>query len=271
VIRFPWVAAGLMAAAAPASLAATPPAHCPISTDASAPADSLPHVAAVLKRGGSLDILAVGAGSVTGAPAPSQGPAHNSPILGPNGFLGQVARDLNAGAPGLHTALTLRGGRGLTAAAQLDIIRAALGQHHYQLVLWQTGTLDAVQAEPADRFYQTLADGADAVAGAGADLVLIDPQYSRFLSANTDINPYLAAMEAVGALPDVMLFHRYDLMHDWEDSGLIDLEDADAADRPATAARLHACLAAALAHSLLPGQGSADAPASEPGPPALPR
>jgi len=270
VIRFPRLMAGLILASlapqaahaagpVPPVSPAAPVTPCPTGEAGAADAP-LPGLAGAVRHGGTLDILAVGAGPASAAPEHGQALPPGVAGLGPGSFLGQVAQDLETGAPGLHTSLTIRGGRGLGAPDQLNIIKAALAQHHYKLVLWQTGTLDAVQAAPADSFYQALADGADAVSSAGAELVLVEPQYSRFLSANTDIGPYLAAMEAAGALPNTLLFHRYDLMHDWEESGLIDLEDAAPADRLATATRLHACLAEALARALLPGYAGRSGP-----------
>ncbi|MEJ0046721.1 MAG: hypothetical protein WDN04_11880 [Rhodospirillales bacterium] len=104
---------------------------------------------------------------------------------------------------------------------------------------------------PPDDFYEALADGAAAAGNAGADLVLIDPQYSRFLEANANLQPYFSAMQAVGALSGVVLFHRFDIMRDWAGEGSIDLERTKKADRPAAATRLHACLGRELARMLV--------------------
>ena len=120
-------------------------------------------------------------------------------------------------------------------------------------MLWLTGTVDAVNSVPPDDFYEALADGAAAATNAGADLVLIDPQYSRFLEANADLEPYAIALRAVGALPGVALFHRFDIMKGWADDGAIDLERTPKADRPAAAARLHVCLGRELARMLVQG------------------
>ncbi len=53
------------------------------------------------------------------------------------------------------------------------------------------------------------------------------------------------------AMPGVVLFHRFDLMRDWAESGALDLERADPAGRPAMSVRLHACLGGAMAHMLM--------------------
>jgi len=222
---------------------------CPPPVEDEPDAGELAHLGPALKPGAAFNILAVGVGADVAPVSASSG------VVAP-GFFSQLSHALDAAIHGVHLVVTARGGRGLLAPVQLDIIRAALKQHAYQLVLWQTGTVDAVQDEPPEEFYQALADGADAVAAAGADLVLVEPQYSRFLEANADLSPYLSAMQEVSAVPGRLVFHRYELMHDWEDAGLIDLEHAAAADRPAVAGRLHACLAGELAHVLLTGAAS---------------
>jgi hypothetical protein len=236
--------AAMLLFAAQAHAAATP-AACPPPSDAEPVSESLPHLAAALKLGSTLEILAVG----TVAALPSVAPASTNST----GFIPLLAHDIEAAAPGLHVAITLRGGRSQDASAQLELIRSALKQHRYTAVLWQTGTFDAVRSEPADIFYQALSEGADLASQAGADLILVEPQYSRFLEANADLSPYLSAMQAMDAAAATLVFHRYELMHDWADSGLIDLEHADRADRPAVAAQLHSCLAAELSRAILSG------------------
>jgi hypothetical protein len=226
-----------------AAYAAPPASTCPPAAEEQADAGALPHLGAALKPGATINILAVGAGA-------DMKPASTGT---PSGFFSQLSRALEANVQGLHAVVTARGGRGLLAPMQLGLIRTALSQHPYQLVLWQTGTIDAVQDEPPEDFYQALTDGADTISRANADLVLVEPQYSRFLEANADLSPYLSAMQAAGAEQGRLVFHRYALMHDWEDADLIDLEHASLSDRPAVAARLHACIATELARALLRG------------------
>jgi hypothetical protein len=244
VIKAVSLAAVLLAA--PVARAAAPTAACPPAVEEEPDAGALPHLGAALKPGATINILAVGAGGDVKPVAAGGAPA-------PAGFFNQLTHGLESAVHGLHASVTVRGGRGLMAPQQLDLIRGSLQLHGYQLVLWQTGTIDAVEDEPPEHFYQTLQDGADAVAAAGADLVLVEPQYSRFLEANADLSPYLSALQEVASAPGTLVFHRYALMHDWEDAGLIDLEHAALADRPAVAARLHACLAAELARYLITG------------------
>lgn len=251
---------------------------CPPPLEQELDAAPLPHLAVGLRPGQVMEVLVIG--SATGL-APQAGPREETkpppappksggkpggvaPIPAapvapqPAGFPWQMARALETSVSGLRVNLTVISERGRSAEDMLERLQAELGRHPYRLVVWQTGTVDAVNAVPPGDFYETLADGAAAVAASGADLVLVDPQYSRFLQANANLSPYLEAMQAVSALPGVVLFHRFDLMHAWADAGAIDLEHARRADRPAVATRLHACLGRELARLLVSEVGAAN-------------
>ena len=235
---------------------AAPAPVCPPAGGAVLDPAPLPHLASALRPGGTLNVLAVGSATVFGpqtAAAADLAPAHGTPAptTSQTGFPWQMAHALENAVHGLHVAVTVTGGHGLTAEAMLAKLRAELARHTYRLVIWQTGTVEAVNMIAPEDFYQTLVDGAASVAAAGADLLLVDPQYSRFLEANANLAPYAQAMQAAGALPGVVLFHRFDLMRDWADDGLLDLERAAPADRAAMAVRLHACLGRAMARTLM--------------------
>ncbi len=210
---------------------------------------SLAQLAAAVSAGGTVDILAVGSattvGSVTntGEQSASQGGA----------FPWHMVRALHAALPSVEFRLTVRGGRGMTAEEMLPLIDAALKQQRYPLVLWQTGTVEAVRGLQPDGLLDVLHTGAEHVRTAGGDLVLIDPQFSRFLRANTDLDPYESVMQQVATMPGVALFHRFDLMRTWANDGRIDLERAPKAGRDKALEELNACLGKALARFVLNG------------------
>jgi hypothetical protein len=254
--------AALFASLTMARAAPAPAPSCPAEDDVGLAAAQLPALAAALKPGRTVNILAVGStvfGPQASASAEMSTPlGAPPPAPSPTGFAWQMAHTLEAAIKGLHVTFTFTGGHGLPADALLQRMRTELAHHSYQLVIWQTGTVEAVDMTPPEDFYQTLTDGAAATNAAGADLVLVDPQYSRFLEANANLVPYLEAMQAAGALPGVVLFHRFDLMRDWAESGELDLERAAKTDRPALAVRLHACLGRALARSLIADVAAAE-------------
>jgi acyl-CoA thioesterase I len=267
MIRIALMALALAGAPSAAWAASLP---CPAAADFDADGLSLPRLAALLKPGATLNMLAIGSGAAPLPASPLPGVVKSGPATGkagakpvsaapapgpaaPAGLPWQVAHALEAAVNGLHVGVTEVGHRGMSAEEMLGPMHDALAKKQYRLVLWLTGTVDAVNSVPPDDFYEALADGAAAVTNAGADLVLVDPQYSRFLEANANLEPYVTALRAVGALPGVALFHRFDIMKDWADDGAIDLERTPKVDRPAAAARLHACLGREMERMLLQG------------------
>ena len=81
--------------------------------------------------------------------------------------------------------------------------------------------------------------------------MLVDPQFSRFLHANADLDPYDQTLQQIAAQPGVILFHRFDLMRYWSGEGQIDLERTPKSQRVQTVEALHACLGARLADLLI--------------------
>jgi acyl-CoA thioesterase-1 len=240
---------------------------CAAPAELTADVSAMKQVAANLKPGGTLNILTIGSatvfspveslqpGSVTGmALGIGSGPRPGPPASASDtAFPLQMATAMRQATPGSTVSVVVKGGRGMPATEMLDILHTELAAHHYQLVIWQTGTVEAVRNVPASAFYQTLSDGAAAIAKAGADLVLVDPQFSRFLHANVDITPFEQAMQQVAAQPGVMLFHRFDLMRHWANEGQIDLERTPKGKRLKAVEALHACLGESLARMVAAG------------------
>lgn len=250
------------------AMALTPLSLCQAPDETAGTAASMPQVAAVLHPGALLDILAVGSATMFG-PEASLAPgtimsqalgdstkASNQPKLftGPaseHAFPLQMVKALQSSVPGLEVKMTVRGGRNLLATDMLDLIRVELASHHYDLVVWQTGTVEAVRNVSPGEFGQTLSEGAELITAAGANLVLVDPQYSRFLQTSSNLEPYELGLQQVTAMPGVVLFRRYDLMRAWTNEGQIDLERTPRTDRKKVIETLHTCLGVHLARLIL--------------------
>jgi hypothetical protein len=157
--------------------------------------------------------------------------------------------------PALRFNLTVKGGRSMTAEAMLPILLQELAAHPYDLILWQTGTVEAVQGLRPDVLRGVLQEGASAVERVHADLVLIDPQFSRFLRANADLSPYETVLQQMASAPGVTLFHRFDLTQLWVNNGQVDLERVNRDQRDRTISLLNTCLGQALARFVLSGAG----------------
>jgi hypothetical protein len=237
----PIVAALALALAAFAPAPASAEQGCPSAEAAGEPDEKLDHVASALAKGGPIEVLAVG----------SPGPAGPEGQPQPASLAAKFADALSAQAGGAEVRMRTVGGRGQGVADTLAAVTSALAARHADLVVWQAGTVEAVKGLPPDEFSDALAEAAARVTEADADLVLVDPQYSRFLRANADVEPYEEALRVTAALPSVLLFRRFDVMHEWVDADAIDLERAAKADREALVRHLHGCLGDALATFVL--------------------
>ncbi len=226
------------------------PAQCGASDDIAATTAALPRVAASLRPGGVLDVLVVGSAPMFGRSPP----ALRTP--GVVAFPWRMAEALQAAVPKLTVNITVRGGHGATADEMAIMIRDALAAKSYALLVWQTGTVEAVKNLPPDDFVEALMEGVDAATAKGTDVVLVDPQYSRFLQAHADVEPYERALEQVAAMPNVELLRRFDLMHRWADDGQIDLEHTEGEERRPLLDLLHKCLGAYLGRLVLTGARS---------------
>jgi acyl-CoA thioesterase I len=236
----------------PGSAWADMPLACDMPAELTTPAEKLAHVADALAKSHALDILALGSGSTVGDSGASAGPAlaYHAPEAA---YPFKMLAALQAMRPADRFRITVKGGRNMTAETMLPILQEALAAQHYDLVLWQTGTVEAVHGLRPDSLHGVLDEGAEAAAKAQADLVLIDPQFSRFLRANADLSPYQTVLQQMTALPDVTLFHRFDLTQNWVNNGQIDLERVTRDARDQTILLLNTCLGEALARYILAG------------------
>lgn len=217
------------------------PVVCPSSADVETPDQPLDHLATAVKSGAPLEVLVLGSA--------------NTVASGKAGYPYAMVQELAAALPHTTFRLTVQGGRGLTAADLLDDLRVALKRQHIPLVIWQTGTVEAVRGIRPEELRDVLEDGATLIDAQGGNLVLMDPQFSRFLRANTDIDPYERAIAAAAELPGANLFRRFDLMHSWAEDGTLDLERTAAAEQSAVVSLLNRCVGRALARFVLNGVG----------------
>ena len=112
------------------------------------------------------------------------------------------------------------------------------------LVIWQTGTVDAIRSIDPDEFRSALDEGVIALQKAGADVVLMNLQYSPRTETMISVPPYLDNLRVVAQEHDVPLFDRFAIMQQWNDQGDFDLFSASHGLE--LAERVHDCLGRAL-------------------------
>ncbi len=197
----------------------------------------LPKVTEAVKNGRPLTILVVGSRSSTiAASADSAYPA-------------KLQAALKEKLPSIEINLSVELQPGKTAEETDTTLVKLVEAKRPTLVIWQTGTVDAMRSVDPDDFRGAVGDGIAALQKAGADVVLINLQYSPRTETMISVPPYLDNMRVAAQQHDVPLFDRFGIMRHWNDAGDFDLFST--VHGPDMAKRVHACLGRALSKFVL--------------------
>jgi hypothetical protein len=223
-------------AAAPAATAL--PAACVLPSYLLATDSQLHKVADVVKDGKPLEILVVGSRSTTiPYSEDSSYPARMQEIL----------KEKLPPSAAVHVSVEIQGKK--TAEEVAATFVKLMEAKRPTLVIWQTGTVDAIRSIDPDDFRGAVTDGVAALQNAGADVVLMNLQYSPRTETMISVPPYLDNMRVVAQEHDIPLFDRFAIMREWNDQGQFDLFSP--ARGPELAKQVHDCLGRALAQFVI--------------------
>lgn len=208
------------------------PAACEVPDSLLSSESALPKVAEAVKAGHPLDILVIGSRSST--INTSDGTA----------YPGRLQAMLRERLPGVEVNLSVELQVKKTAEEMASSFAKLVEAKKPTLVIWQTGTVDAMRSVDPDDFRSAVDDGVVALQNAGADVVLINLQYSPRTETMISVPPYLDDMRMVAQQHDVPLFDRFAIMRQWNESGSFDLFSASHGLE--LAKRVHDCLGRAL-------------------------
>lgn len=227
------IALALILMAVPASAEDPPPASCEVPAYLLTTESKLPKVAEAVKTDQKLDILVIGSRSATiGAPDGS-------------GFPGRMEAALREKLPSVTVNVTLQLQIKKTAEDVAKEFGQLLEGKKPTLVIWQTGTVDAMRSVDPDDFRTAVDEGVAALQKTGAEVVLMNLQYSPRMETMITTTPYIDAMRVAAQDREVPLFDRFAIMHLWNETGRFDLFSA--ARGPEMAKRVHDCLGRSLA------------------------
>lgn len=205
----------------------------------------LPRVAAALRAGRPLRIVAFGSSSTEGIGASS--PAASYPS--------RLEADLDTALP-TAVAVANRGRGGENTVAMMRRLPGIIARRP-DLVIWQTGTNDALGGLPLDEFIALTRAGIASMRRAGIDVMMVEPQLCRAMQAKPGAWRYRDAVRAIGADLHVPVIRRYDLMREWLADGEATRAQLMARDGLHMADKGYALLAREIARAIL-----ADADAS---------
>ena len=117
------------------------------------------------------------------------------------------------------------------------------------LVVWQSGTFDAIRRVEPDDFRAALDGGVEALHKGGADVILMNMQYSPRTDIMLPLGPYADIMRVVAQQHEIPLLDRFAIMRHWSDTGAFDLYAAGKDN--VLAQRVHDCIGRGIASMII--------------------
>jgi lysophospholipase L1-like esterase len=182
---------------------------------------SLPHVAHKLAAGGPVVIVAFGSSSTAGY-------GTSSPeFTYPNRLAAQLRRKY----PTADITVINRGHGGDDAPEMMQRLQTEVIDMHPDMVIWQVGTNAVLRNLDPDATAQLVQDGVARIQTAGADVVLVDPQYSPQVTQHQEnASKMVKLLSRVGQLRHVGVFPRFEVMRQWHENQALPIDSFVIAD-----------------------------------------
>src|SRR3954454_5322384 len=176
---------------------------------------SLPHVASKLASGQPVVIIAFGSSSTAGYGVSS--PEFTYP--------NRLAAQLHRKYPSADITVVNAGRGGEDAPEMMKRLQDAVIDKHPDLVIWQVGTNAVLRNLDPSETANQVAEGIGRIQEAGADLVLVDPQYSpRVTERAESASKMVRLLGRVAELRHVGIFPRFEVMRDWHERQAIPID-----------------------------------------------
>jgi GDSL-like Lipase/Acylhydrolase family len=201
--------------------------------------NELKHVAEAVKKERRLTIAVVGTGS--------------SILAGPDGprsaYPARLETALQQRLPSVAVKVVTLVRTRMSAEDLAQGMAKLLVDEKPDLVIWQTGTLDAIRRIEPDDFRAALEEGVETLHKGGADVILMNMQYSPRTDIMVALGPYADNMRVVAQQHEIPLFDRLAIMRHWSDTGAFDLYAAG--KDTVLAHRVHDCIGRAIASMII--------------------
>ena len=222
-----------------AARAASPPERCDAPQSLIDADVELSRVTTEFKTNRRLHITVIGSGS--------------SGLSGPDGaraaYPARLEAVLKQAMPGTDVKVTAHVQSKETTAAMVAGLDKILAEDKPTLVVWQAGTVDALDGVEPEDFRNSLNDGVEKIQAAGADVILMNMQYSPHTESMLDVSAYADVMRAIAEQRGALLFDRLAIMRYWNDAGAFDLYTAT--KKYDMARRVHDCIGWDLASQIV--------------------
>jgi hypothetical protein len=222
-----------------AAFAAPPPEQCDVPPSLLESDTDLTRALNEVQTKHRLDISVIGSGS--------------SALAGPEGarsaYPARLEDALKQRLTGTDVKVTAHVQSRETTATMAQGLGKILSDDKPALVIWQSGTADALSGVEPEDFRASLDDGVDKIQTAGADVILMNMQYSPRTDSMLDVSAYADVIRLVAQARGALLFDRLAIMHYWNDAGTFDLYTAT--KKYDMARRVHDCIGRALASQII--------------------
>jgi acyl-CoA thioesterase-1 len=188
-----------------AAAAETPAPSCSAPSDLMRLDRAIAHTAARLAEGRSLKIVALGSSSTFGVGASS--PARSYPS--------RLEAELREQFPDMKIEVINRGVGGEDAKEMLARLDKSVLAERPDLVLWQVGTNAIVDEEGLSEEASLVRKGFARLKASGADVVLVDPQYSPKVIGMPKAGAMVRMLAKVAQAADIGVFRRFAIMSHW--------------------------------------------------------
>lgn len=201
----------------------------------------MPRTVAALEKGDPVLIIAIGGASTRGRAAP----------LESQSWPARLGQELAARFPKAKVTVLNRGVARETAEQMMARFQRDALSLKPDLVIWETGTTDAVRSTDVDVFMDVLHGGVARLHAAKAEVMLMNPQFSRRSEFLVNFNRYTTILRGVADLNEVPLFPRHEIMRSWAESGVFDFGVIGQEQRRELAIRVYACIGRAVADMIV--------------------
>jgi lysophospholipase L1-like esterase len=182
---------------------------------------SLPHVANKLASGDPVVIVAFGSSSTSGYGSTS--PEFTYP--------NRLAAQLHRHYPGADITVINAGKGGEDAPEMMKRLQDEVIDRKPDLVIWQVGTNAVLRNLDPGETAKMVEDGVARIQAAGADLVLVDPQYSpRVTERAESASRMIKLLGRVADLRHVGIFPRFEVMREWHENQALPIDSFVIAD-----------------------------------------
>jgi acyl-CoA thioesterase I len=215
----------------------TPVPDCIVPPDVFAEIPSTVSTRVLIAKRAPVSIIVIGGMSTLGAAA------GGLEFAWPN----RLAEALAARHPGTTINVFNKAQPNNTAEMMLSRFEKEILPANPALVIWETGTRDAVNGVDLDAFRETLQQGIDQLHERNIEVVLMDSQFSSRTQMIVNFSRYADTMRDVASANNIGVFPRHDIMRIWAEEGVFDFEVNERNAVLGLARRLYDCIGQAVA------------------------